>query len=44
MILQAKDLKIPIAIVSIGDTRADHLANIKIKSLCSDVLNRIKLN
>ncbi|RNA24816.1 NAD-dependent deacetylase sirtuin [Brachionus plicatilis] len=42
IILQAEELKIPIGILNIGQTRADQKAHLKINSLCSKVLSRIK--
>ncbi|KAH8329871.1 hypothetical protein KR067_006088 [Drosophila pandora] len=41
VVLQTKDLKLPVAIVNIGDTRADHLADIKISAKCGDVLPKL---
>lgn len=38
IILQAFDAGKPICIVNIGDTRADHLATIKINTKCGDIL------
>jgi hypothetical protein len=40
--LRAKDQKIPIAILNIGKTRADDLCNLKINTICSDVIHKIK--
>nr|AUZ82951.1 sirtuin 4 [Brachionus koreanus] len=42
IILQAKELKIPISILNIGTTRADQKADLKINTLCSKVLSKIK--
>ncbi|OAD58981.1 NAD-dependent protein deacetylase Sirt4, partial [Eufriesea mexicana] len=39
--LQANNINIPIAILNIGKTRADDLANIKVEGQCGDVLSRI---
>ncbi|XP_076624121.1 NAD-dependent protein deacylase Sirt4 [Colletes latitarsis] len=39
--LQANEIGIPIAILNIGETRADSLANIKMEGRCGDVLTRI---
>ncbi|XP_031832200.1 NAD-dependent protein deacylase Sirt4 isoform X2 [Nomia melanderi] len=39
--LQASNAGKPIAILNIGQTRADALANIKVEGRCSDVLSRI---
>lgn len=41
IILQAVDAKKPIAIVSIGETRGDNHANIKIQGRCGEVLSKI---
>ncbi|KAH8281235.1 hypothetical protein KR018_000538 [Drosophila ironensis] len=41
VVLQTKDLKLPVAIVNIGDTRADHLADIKISAKCGDVIPKL---
>ncbi|KAM8719882.1 hypothetical protein ACLKA7_006011 [Drosophila subpalustris] len=41
IVLQTKDLKLPVAIVNIGETRADHLADIKISAKCGDVIPKI---
>uniref|UniRef100_A0A8C5M4X7 NAD-dependent protein deacylase n=1 Tax=Leptobrachium leishanense TaxID=445787 RepID=A0A8C5M4X7_9ANUR len=39
--LRAKEKHIPIAILNIGPTRADHLAVVKVNSRCGDVLPHI---
>ncbi|KAM8960707.1 NAD-dependent protein lipoamidase sirtuin-4, mitochondrial [Pelodytes ibericus] len=39
--LQAKEKQIPLAILNIGPTRADHLAMVKVSSRCGDVLPHI---
>jgi NAD-dependent SIR2 family protein deacetylase len=36
--------RMPVAIVSIGPTRADHLTSLKIEATCSDVLKRLTFN
>ncbi|KAL7742809.1 hypothetical protein ACLKA6_019618 [Drosophila palustris] len=41
IVLQTKDLKLPVAIVNIGETRADHLADIKISAKCGDVIPKM---
>lgn len=41
VVLQTKDLKLPVAIVNIGETRADHLADIKISAKCGDVIPKL---
>jgi len=38
IVLQAIDAKKPIAIVNIGETRADKLVNLKVEGRCSDLL------
>ncbi|KAG9411265.1 NAD-dependent protein lipoamidase sirtuin-4 [Aphanomyces cochlioides] len=42
--VRAKEWKKPLAIVNIGPTRADGLADIKIESKCSDVLTALHLS
>lgn len=39
--LQAKELGIPIAIINIGPTRADHLADFKISRRCGPFLEKL---
>ncbi|ALC49663.1 Sirt4 [Drosophila busckii] len=41
IVLQTKDLKLPVAIVNIGETRADHLTDIKISAKCGDVIPKL---
>lgn len=41
MVLQNKDLGLPVVIVTIGETRADHLADIKISAKCGDVIPKL---
>eukprot|EP00099_Drosophila_melanogaster_P016501 NP_572241.2 sirtuin 4, isoform C [Drosophila melanogaster] len=41
VVLQTKDLKLPVGIVNIGETRADHLADIKISAKCGDVIPKL---
>ncbi|CAG9811990.1 unnamed protein product [Chironomus riparius] len=41
IILQAKELGLPVAIVNIGTTRADHLADLKISVKCSDIMKEL---
>ena len=41
IILQAKELGLPVAIVNIGSTRADHLADLKISAKCSDIMKEL---
>lgn len=36
--LQAKEVGLPVAIVNIGTTRSDHLADLKISAKCGDIL------
>lgn len=38
IVLQAKELNLPIAIVNIGQTRADDLVTLKISTRCGDIL------
>jgi len=42
-ILQAKELGIPIAVLNIGQTRADHIVDLKIEAKAGDVLPKISL-
>ncbi|KAM4808081.1 NAD-dependent protein lipoamidase sirtuin-4, mitochondrial [Rhinophrynus dorsalis] len=39
--LKAKEKHLPIAVLNIGPTRADHLATVKVRSRCGDVLPHI---
>lgn len=41
IVLQAVEARKPIAIVSIGETRADNHANVKIHGRCGEVLSKI---
>ncbi|XP_068172124.1 NAD-dependent protein lipoamidase sirtuin-4, mitochondrial [Antennarius striatus] len=41
-LLAASDRKIPVAILNIGPTRADHLAQLKVSGRCGEVLPRIQ--
>lgn len=41
-LLAASDRKIPIAILNIGSTRADHLAELKVRGRCGEVLTVIQ--
>lgn len=41
IVLQAKELGLKVAIVNIGETRADKIVDLKINSKCSDVLNHL---
>lgn len=41
-LLAASDRKLPVAIVNIGQTRADHLAELKVRGRCGDVLSVIQ--
>ncbi|XP_020789716.1 NAD-dependent protein lipoamidase sirtuin-4, mitochondrial [Boleophthalmus pectinirostris] len=41
-LLAANDRKIPVAIINIGSTRADHLAQIKVSGRCGEVLSLIQ--
>lgn len=40
-LLAASDRKMPIAILNIGPTRADHLAELKVSGRCGEVLSVI---
>lgn len=42
ILLEATDLKLPIAIVNIGATRADNLAHVKVDAKCSEVLSALR--
>lgn len=42
-LLQAKELAKKIAIINIGKTRADHLADIKLSAKAGDVLSKVVL-
>ncbi|XP_072238176.1 NAD-dependent protein lipoamidase sirtuin-4, mitochondrial isoform X2 [Leuresthes tenuis] len=42
-LLAASDRKMPVAILNIGPTRADHLAQLKVIGRCGDVLSAIRL-
>ncbi|XP_076681264.1 NAD-dependent protein deacylase Sirt4 [Andrena cerasifolii] len=42
--LQANKAGKPIAILNIGKTRADDIANVKVEGMCGDVLSRICMN
>ncbi|XP_076615045.1 NAD-dependent protein lipoamidase sirtuin-4, mitochondrial [Chaetodon auriga] len=41
-LLAASDRKMPVAILNIGTTRADHLAELKVSSRCGEVLSSIQ--
>lgn len=41
-LLAASDRKIPVAIINIGPTRADHLAELKVSGRCGEVLSFIQ--
>ena len=41
IVLQAKELFLPVAIINIGPTRADKIVDIKIEAKCSDILKFI---
>jgi len=40
--LKAKEVGIPLAILNIGPTRADHLADVKVEGICSHVLRTVE--
>lgn len=42
-ILRATELKLPICILTLGETRGDKLADLKINKRISDVLSKIQL-
>ena len=39
LVLAAKEMNFPVAILNIGKTRSDHLADFKIPAVCGDVLS-----
>jgi NAD-dependent deacetylase sirtuin 4 len=41
IILQAKELGLPTAVVNIGDTRADKIVDLKINAKCSEILKHL---
>lgn len=41
-LLAASDRKMPVAILNIGATRADHLAELKVSGRCGEVLSVIQ--
>ncbi|GAB0093770.1 NAD-dependent protein deacylase [Sergentomyia squamirostris] len=41
LVLQTKELGLPVAIVNIGPTRADHLADLRISGKCGDIIPRL---
>lgn len=43
IVLQAKDEHKPVAILNIGPTRADHLADLKISTVAGQVLRKVTL-
>ncbi|KAM9758522.1 NAD-dependent protein lipoamidase sirtuin-4, mitochondrial [Menidia menidia] len=43
-LLAASDRKLPVAILNIGPTRADHLAQLKVSGRCGEVLSAIQLH
>lgn len=43
-LLAASERKLPIAMVNIGPTRADHLADMRVSARCGEVLPAIQLN
>lgn len=44
IITQARDLNKPIAIINIGATRADNMADLKLQARAGDLLNKVKLS
>lgn len=43
IVLQAKELGLPVAVVNIGETRADKIVDLKINAKCSEIMKMIKL-
>lgn len=43
-LLAANERTIPVAIINIGPTRADHLAEMKVSGRCGEVLSLIQLS
>lgn len=41
IVLQAKELGLPVAIVNIGETRADKIVDIKVNAKCSEIMKSI---
>lgn len=41
IVLQAKELGLPVAIINIGQTRADKMVDVKIDAKCSDIMKAI---
>jgi NAD-dependent deacetylase sirtuin 4 len=41
IVLQAKELNLPVAIVNIGDTRGDPKADLKVSAKCGDIIEEI---
>lgn len=42
--LRCKELRKPLAIINIGQTRADNMANIKIERRCGELLSKLELS
>lgn len=42
IVLQAKELGLPVAVVNIGETRADKVVDMKINAKCSDIMKMIQ--
>lgn len=42
IVLQAKELGLPVAVINIGQTRADKIVDIKIEAKCSEIMKSIK--
>ena len=40
--LKAKEVGVPLVILNIGETRADHLADVKVDGICSDALKKLE--
>lgn len=41
IVLQAKELGLPVAVINIGDTRADKIVDLKINAKCSDIMKAL---
>lgn len=41
IVLQAKELNLPVAIINIGQTRADRIVDLKINAKCSEIMKAI---
>lgn len=41
IVLQAKELGLPVAVINIGETRADKIVDIKINAKCSEIMKQL---